>query len=87
MTRLIWADKQPRFAWEQLTLPIQQGGLCAPDMELYFYCAQAKFSYYWFHLVAFMPQLAVEGDCLFPVPLQVAICGEPTRQTGDVQPS
>ena len=84
MVQLVWAERQPRLAWEILTLPFEQGGLCVPDMELYFNCAQAKYYYHWFHPVLFMPQLAVEGDCMFPVSLKVAICARPA---GAVQPS
>ena len=31
---LVRADTQPRSSWEVLTLPFEQGGMCAPDMEL-----------------------------------------------------
>lgn len=42
MIELAWAGKQPRVAWEVLTLPFEQGGLGAPDFDLYYWCAQAQ---------------------------------------------
>ena len=68
-------------------LPLEQGGLCAPDMELYYYYAQAKLCHYWFHPVAFMSHVVVEGDCVHPVPLMVAVCGDPLKPTGEIQPA
>lgn len=47
MTTLIWAGRQPRLNWELPTRPLIQGGLGAPDLELYALCAQAQYLHYW----------------------------------------
>ncbi|KAJ1142571.1 hypothetical protein NDU88_008885 [Pleurodeles waltl] len=66
MIRLVWAGRQPKIAWEKLTLPFELGGLAAPDMELYYYCKQANFAYYWIRPVRYMPHLAPENDAVWP---------------------
>lgn len=73
LVSLVWAGKQASVSWELLTLPLSQGGLGAPDIPLYAYCAQAQFLHYWVHPIPFQPQVVVETDRVAPTPLQAAL--------------
>lgn len=70
---LVWAGRQPRVAWNLLTLPFRQGGLAAPDFELYAYSAQAQFLYYWHHPIPYQPHVAIEIDVASPCPIKTAV--------------
>lgn len=73
MIELTWAGRQPRLAWEILTLPLDQGGLAAPDLPLYAYCAQALFLQYWVYPTPYQPHVAIEIDRCAPLPLNTAL--------------
>lgn len=64
MIEFIWAGKQPRVQWVVLTLPLDQGGMAAPDFTLYAYCAQAQFLQFWAHPTPFQPHVAIEIEWL-----------------------
>lgn len=73
MIPLVWVGGQARVSWEILTLPQSQGGLDAPDLPLYAFCAQTQFLHFWIHLIPFQLHVAVECDIVAPVPLEVAL--------------
>lgn len=70
---LIWAGKQPRCSWDTLTLPFERGGFEAPDICLYYLCAQAQFAHYWLFPQKYMPHLEVKADEVHPIPLPAKI--------------
>lgn len=73
MIELVWAGHQPRIKGEILTLPLEQGGMAAPDLSLYAFCSQAHFLHYWVHPTPFQPHVALETDKVAPVPLATAL--------------
>lgn len=81
---LVWAGKQPRVSWDLLTRPLSQGGLGAPDLELYALCAQAQFLHFWIHPIQFQPHVAIKKDVADPIPLHAAIYKPYHWTTGEV---
>lgn len=73
LIELVWAGKQPRIAWEVLTLPCEQGGMAAPDLPLYAYCAQAQFLQFWLYPTPYQPHVAIELDKVALTPLATAV--------------
>lgn len=73
MQRLTWAGKQARISWRILTQPYHKGGFGAPDLQLYYYCAQAQHAHYWYQPHAYVPHVAVERDSVHPVPMSAYI--------------
>ncbi|KAJ1128267.1 hypothetical protein NDU88_006646 [Pleurodeles waltl] len=83
MIRLVWAGGQPRIAWKTLVLPFEMGGLAAPDLELYYYCAQALFAYYWIRPIRYLLHLAPESDAVWPDGLERVLgCLDRVRPRG-----
>lgn len=60
MINLVWAGRQAHISWELLTLHLTRGGLGAPDISLYAYCAQAQFLHHWVFPTPFQPHIAIE---------------------------
>lgn len=81
---LVWAGRQPRISWEILTLPLEQGGLGAPDMTLYALCAQVQFLHFWIHLTPFQPHVAIEKDRSTPLPLTTALYAPYKSPRGEI---
>lgn len=68
----IWGGKKPCCSWNVLTQPFERGGFEAPDMRLYYLCAQVQFAHFWYFPQRFQPHTAIEADSVLPVPLVAA---------------
>lgn len=76
---LVWAIKKQKCSWDTLAQPFKRCGFEAPDLRLYYLCAQVQFAHYWYFSQRYLPHLAVEADYAHPIPLTAIVLHNKTQ--------